>query len=196
MGQFWTDKVNQLISAGHSVTHRYKPSESIIKLLSNKAVYIKADMDTDADGSPRATTIDPDGQMGTSLRKGNGWKGDSNFVNAETIPFYVLPLNFNSVSGIVCKLGDSALVRFNNKEIFAIFADEGPRRLIGEGSIKLVESLGENPWNHQKTKIISGIGFGVEYLVFPHSSETFGIPATFDEIQEIGQKAFQILFGE
>ena len=196
MSQIWSEKVKQMILSGTAISHRYKPTQSVIKVLSNKTVYIESDMDTDADGSPRATTIDPDGQMGTSLRKGNGWKGASNFVNAETIPYLVLPLNFNSVSGITCKLGDLGLVRFKNHEVFAIFADEGPRRLIGEGSIKLVESLGENPWNKVKTKIISGIEFGVEYLIFPNSSTAFGTPATFEEIQELGQKAFQNLFGD
>ena len=196
MSQLWSDKVNELINSGSVITHRYKPNQSIIKTLNNSTIYIKSDMDTDADGSPRATQIDPDGQAATSLRKSNGWKGESNFVNAENIPYYVLPLNFTSVSNVVCKLGDLGLIRFNEIEVFAIFADEGPRRLIGEGSIKLVESLGENPWNRNKTKIISGIEFGVEYLIFPRSSETVGIPTTFAEIQTIGQDVFQQVFGK
>lgn len=196
MSQLWSDKVNKLISEGRSVTHHYKPAQSIIKVLSNTAVYIKSDMDTDADGSPRATTIDPDGQLETSLRKSNGWLGEGKYVNAETISYFVLPTNFTEVTGVDCALGDIALVRLNNIEVFAIFADEGPQSKIGEGSIKLVESLGENPWNKDKTKIISGPEFGVEYLVFTKSTGVFDIPKTFDEIQEVGQKAFQEFFGE
>lgn len=185
-----------MIASANLISHVYKPTQAVIKVLNNKTIYIKADMSTDADGSPRATQIDPgNGQPGTSLSKDNGWKGEGKFVNAETIPYFVLPIRFKSVSRIECKLGDVALIRFNGKEVFAIFADSGPPDEIGEGSIKTVETLGKNPWNQAKTKIISGIGFGVEYLVLPRSSETFGIPKTFDEIQTAGKKALDSVFG-
>lgn len=196
MSQLWSDKIRQAISGGNTLTHNYQPSRSIIKMLGNGAIYIKSDMDTDADGSPRARQIDPLGLLETSLSRDNGWRGDGRFVNAETIPYYVLPGKFNLVFGTRCKLGDVALLRHGDAEVFAIYADIGPKTKIGEGSIKAVESLGANPWNHAKTKIISGIEFGVEYLVFPRSSETFGIPTTVTEIKEIGQRVWQNLFGE
>lgn len=87
-----------------------------------------------------------------------------------------------------------ALVRYKDQEVFAIYADAGPKTLLGEGSIKLIEALGGNPWNRDKTKIVRGIEFGVEYLAFPRSSETFGIPTTFDEIQKVGRKVFKATF--
>lgn len=197
MSQLWSDKIVSAIQAGRSISHSYQPSQSRIKILSNGAVYIKADMDTDADGSPRARTIDPKyGQLPTSLRKSKGWRGDAEYVNAETIPYYVLPGNFASVSGVTCKLGDLALVRWQGQEILAIYADQGPSDKIGEGSIKLVEALGENPWNAGKTEIISGIEFGVEYLVFPKSTATRPIPSSFDEIQSVGLEVFREYFGD
>jgi hypothetical protein len=196
MSQLWSEKVNRLISSASAVAHSYQPSQSIIKLLSNGSIYIKSDMDTDADGSPRAKQIDPFGLPETSLSRDNGWRGDGRFVNAETIPYFVLPGKFNLVFGTRSKLGDLALIRRRDAEVFAIYADIGPKTKIGEGSIKLVESLGANPWNRTKTKIISGIEFGVEYLVFPRSSETFGIPTDFEKVQKIGQQAFESLFGE
>jgi hypothetical protein len=191
MPQLWTDKIVSAIQAGRNISHSYKLSKSQIKVLGNGVIYIKADMDTDADGSPRATQIDPKyGQLPTSLRRSKGWRGASEYVNAETIPYFVLPGNFASVSNIGCRLGDLALIRWQGHEIFAIYADEGPTNKIGEGSIKLVEALGENPWNASKTEIISGIEFGVEYLVFPKSTATRLIPSSFDEIQSVGLEVF------
>jgi hypothetical protein len=197
MPNLWSDKLNNLIEAGHTVENDYDPHESIIKILENETVYLKSDMSADADGSPRATEIDPgNGQLETSLRKSNGWRGEGDNVNAEEIPYFVLPGNFKAVTNISCKLGDVALVRYKDREVFAIYADSGPNKLLGEGSIKLIESLGGNPWNEARTRIISGIGFGVEYLVFPRSSETYGIPTTFDEIQTVGRNIFDANFGD
>ncbi len=195
MTQLWSERLKNLVNAGRTISHQYDPHESVIKLLENQTIYFKSDMSTDADGSPRATQIDPDGQLETSLHRQNGWTGEGEFVNAEKIPYFVLPLNFKEVTNVSCKLGDMALIRYRGIEVFAIYVDQGPRRLLGEGSVKLVESLGANPWNHDKTKVISGIGFGVDYLVFPHSSETFGIPAAFDEIQTVGRRVFEAAFG-
>jgi len=36
----------------------------------------------------------------------------------------------------------------------------------------------------------------VEYLILSGSSASFGIPKTFDEIQAVGQSAFEQAFGE
>jgi hypothetical protein len=196
MSQLWSNAINSAIAAGRLVSNSYKPTESRIKILENGAIYFKSDMDTDADGSPRALEIDPYGQLGTSLNSDNGWQGSSDNVNAETIPYFVLPLNFASVSGITCKLGDLGLIRWQGREVFAIYADQGPKNKIGEGSIKLVESLGENPWNASKTKIISGIEFGVEYLIFPRSIGSQPIPSSFAAIQTVGLKIFQRYFDD
>ena len=195
MANLWTEAIERLISGGSSKTHNYKPAESIIKTLNDDVIYIKSDMDTDADGSPRAKAIDPYGLLETALSKDNGWKGEGKYVNAETIPYFVLPGKFNAVFSFGCKLGDMALIRYRGKEVFAIYADIGPKTKIGEGSIKLVEALGANPWNRSKTKIVSGIAFGVDYLIFPRSPDTAVIPKTFDEIQTVGQKIFRKIFG-
>lgn len=195
MPNLWSEKLNNLINAGQLVDNKYDPHESIIKILENKTVYLKSDMSADADGSPRAIEIDPgNAQLETSLGSANGWRGEGDYVNAENIPYFVLPGNFRTVTEVSCKLGDMALIRYKNQEVFAIYADSGPNNLLGEGSIKLIESLGGNPWNNARKRIISGIGFGVEYLVFPRSSEKFGIPKNFDEIQSVGQKVFDAAF--
>lgn len=198
MSTLWSHEIYKLIESGKTVTHSYEPSESVIKILSNGAIYIKADMDADADGSPRAHTIDPrNGRPDTSLRKPR-WSGNSEYVNSETIPYFVLPLNFTSVCGMAVRvnelLGDLALIRWRDREVFAIFADEGPKHLIGEGSIKAIEEIGGNPWNAEKSLIVKGLPFGVEYLIFPHAMAMQPIPATHEDIQKAGLEVFQKLF--
>lgn len=137
MPNLWSDKLNNLIEAGRAVENDYDPHESIIKILENNTVYLKSDMSADADGSPRATAIDPDGQSETSLRRENGWRGEGDYVNAEKIPYFVLPGNFKTVTNIRCKLGDMALVRYRDREVFAIYADSGPNSLLGNAADEL-----------------------------------------------------------
>lgn len=194
MKKLWSNYIINLIKSSTKISHKYNPIQTIIRKIDNGVIYTKTDMDTDADGSPRATKIDKTGQLETSLRRSNGWKGNSQYVNAETIPYFVLPGNFGSVSGISCKLGDLALIRWKDNEIFAIYADVGNNINIGEGSIMLVESLGENPWNSSRTKIITGIDFGVEFLIFPQSNKNNFIPSTFEEIQKNGLEVFSKSF--
>jgi hypothetical protein len=121
-------------------------------------------MDIDADGSPRARQIDPTGQTQTSMRYTDG-----SSVNAEEVPYMVLPGGQYSQFGI--KLGDMCLVRNreNGKVTVAVFADVGPRHKRGEGSMKLAEELGINnsPTRGGVTKP------NIEYLVLPGS----GYPA-------------------
>lgn len=103
--------------------------------LDNGAVYFRAGMAVDADGSPRARQIDPYGQSRTSLRHDNGAS-----VNAEATHYYVLPYGQYKQFGV--KLGDVAAVRYGDQVRFAVFADVGPRRMLGEGSMALAHSLG------------------------------------------------------
>ncbi|MCC6979187.1 MAG: glycoside hydrolase family 75 protein [Candidatus Melainabacteria bacterium] len=119
--------------------------------------YFRAGMTIDADGSPRARQIDPHGQLQTSLRYPGG-----GYVNAETVPYFVLPGGQYKHLGI--KLGDIAAVRYNGKVAFAVFADVGPRHKLGEGSIALAQELGI-----PASPRTGGVRGGVEYMVFPGS---------------------------
>lgn len=122
-----------------------------------RPVYFRAGMTIDADGSPRARQIDPTGQTQTSLRYPDGRS-----VNAETVPYFVLPGGQYKHLGI--KLGDIAAVRYNGKVAFAVFADVGPRHKLGEGSIALAQELGI-----PASPRTGGVRGGVEYMVFPGS---------------------------
>lgn len=165
-------------------------AKPMVTLLDNGHWLIKADGDTDADGSPRVGSIDPDsGQSQTSLGK-PAWKGPNDYVDSEKIPFYVLPLNWTEVTGVKCKLGDMARLSYKDKFIYAIFADEGPRAIIGEASIFAIEALGGNPWNSAKTKIISGLPFGVSYEVIPNSAN-LARTVSYETIQAYGKELFE-----
>lgn len=147
-----------------------------------RPVYFRAGMTIDADGSPRARQIDPTGQLNTSLRHRDGRS-----VNAETVPYFVLPGGQYKHLGI--KLGDMAAVRYNGKVAFAVFADVGPRHKLGEGSMALAQQLGinHNPRN-------GGVRGGVEYMVFPGSGD--GTPGDHQRNHFAGAQILQSAAGD
>lgn len=63
------------------------------------------------------------------------------YVNSETIPYFVLP---PEVVRLGVKVGDYGFVlnTTNGKSAYAVFADGGPRRQLGEGSLALARALG------------------------------------------------------
>lgn len=127
-----------------------------------EGVYLRSNFDVDVDGSPRARQIDRYGQTQTSWSHKNG-----KYINAEEVPYIVLPKGKYQKHGI--KLGDYALVRDKQtgKVAAAVFADVGPAKKTGEGSIYLgKEKLG---LDITPNKGVSGDRF--EYLVFPGTSE-------------------------
>jgi hypothetical protein len=162
-----------------------KPTVSITTTPIPSAVIV-SDGDTDADGSQRVGTIDPDsGQSDTSLRRSNGWKGEHTYVDSEVVPFFVLPLNWSQVTGISASLGDMAKLTYGDFSVYAIFADQGPRDLIGEASICAIEALGGNPWNSNGTRIVRGIPYGVSYEVRPGTTD-LERTVDFKSIQDYG----------
>lgn len=157
---------------------------------SGNFVRITADADTDADGAPDARQIDPTGNPETSLGQDNGWKGDTPYVNARTIPYFVLPSNWKSVTGVACKLGDIARLNWNGRSVYAIYADNGTDDLIGEASIAAVQALGHDPWNESGTRIVTGIPFGVVYEIMPGSTN-LKVTTSEPSIQAYGAEVFR-----
>ena len=172
------------IASATPIAERFEGAKIILKLPGGQ-IYIEADMDIDADGSPRATEIDPgNGQLETSLSY-PGVTGQAQFINAEIVPYYVLPGNpahpaqsFFRRMGI--KLGDIAAVIFKDKIEFAIFADVGPQTKMGEGSIALAQLLGHNPFKlvGGKPRVKFSIPKEVIYIIFPGSRDARISPAT------------------
>lgn len=153
------------------IASRFIGGKKLLKLPGGQ-LYIDADMDIDADGSPRAREIDPCagcGQLQTSLTY-RGVSGQARFVNSEEVPYVVLPRGFFRSFGI--ELGDVAAVIHKGKIEYAVFADVGPGNKIGEGSIKLAQSLGHDPFITRRdgSRIIGrSIPREVLYIVFPGS---------------------------
>jgi len=127
----------------------------------DQGVYLRAGMAIDADGSPRARRIDPHGSVNTSLR----YSDRRTSVNAEEVPYIVLPMGKYQQHGI--RLGDMAIVRNkeNGRTAVAVFADVGPAHKAGEGSMRLASELGINPNPRNGGTQRKNI----EYLVIPGS---------------------------
>lgn len=177
---------------------QYSGAQKILRL-KNGSLLIQADLDINADGSPRARTLDPRyGRLETSLRY-PGVVGQEKYIDSESIPYFVLPLGFAEAHGI--ELGDIGAVIYRNQLSFAVFADNGPADKIGEGSIKLAENLGHSPWNDwvagETFSTHGGISEAqVVYIVFPDSKpEELNRFTLADEIVRIGSRNFLSLGG-
>ncbi|WP_433293864.1 glycoside hydrolase family 75 protein [Actinoplanes sp. CA-030573] len=128
------------------------------------AYFWKADMDIDCDGvrtSKCNENTDPWYQDQTSFETSAG-----NSFQADKTHYFVIPLpssRFNySSKGI--KPGSVAAIIYNNKVVYAVFADEGPSNIIGEASYATAQALGINPDPEN-----GGVDSGVTYIVFPGS---------------------------
>lgn len=104
------------------------------------------------------------------------------YVDAETIPFFVLPGN----ARFGASLGDFgfAVNPHNGKFCGCIYADSGPRGHIGEGSIALAKALGI-PSNPKR----GGVSNGIAYVVFPGSRQNY--PMSIEQIKTGGQGLFE-----
>ena len=127
---------------------------------SGSAYFWKADMDVDCDGISTSvcnSSTDPWYQNQTSFETSTG-----NFFTASSTHYFVIPLpssRFNySSAGI--KPGTVAAVIYNNKIVYAVFADEGPNDIIGEASYATARDLGINPDPEN-----GGTDSGVTYIV-------------------------------
>jgi hypothetical protein len=184
------------------VTRRFAGGKKIFRLPGG-AVYIDADMDIDADGSPRAKQIDPCcGQPDTSLSLADA-RGRARPVNAETVPYVALPGTDHKPADrffrqMGLKTGDIVAVVFGDKVEYAVFADVGPPDKIGEGSIALSQSLGHDPFvvKHGKTVVGSSIPGDVIYVAFPNSRPP-GLTArnVVQKAREKGRELFAALGG-
>jgi hypothetical protein len=190
------------LASASPIEGQFQGAKIILKLPGGQ-IYIEADMDIDADGSPRATQIDPgNGQLMTSLQY-SGVSGQAKNVNSEVVPYFVLPGNrdhpeqsFFRRNGI--KLGDIAAVIFKDKIEYAIFADVGPQTKMGEGSIALAQSLGHNPFKivNGKPIVKFGIPKDVIYIIFPQTRVTPLTPGTVvEKTRQSGKQLFINLGG-
>jgi hypothetical protein len=110
------------------------------------------------------------------------------YVDSEHIPYIVLPPAL--LGNDKARLGDFAVVilKKTGKSAFAIVADIGPKKKLGEGSIALAAALGV-----QKNPKTGGPVVDLIYVVFPGSGNRK--PRTLEEINSKGQAAFDAFGG-
>ena len=166
------------------IDHVFRKGGKAIFKLEGGELYYDSLLDLDTDGS-RFSEQDATGQSDTSLHQPDGAPVDS-----DAVPFFVLPGRFQAQFGI--RLGDVAVVIFEDKFEFVVFADHGPRRKLGEGSIALHRSLGHETIRGGRLHD-EAIDADVLTIVFPGSGD--GTPQTPDEIRRIGERLFTALGG-
>ncbi|MFD9892242.1 glycoside hydrolase family 75 protein [Amycolatopsis sp. NPDC059027] len=148
---------------------KYKTDEetgaSIPVCDANGAVFWKADMDIDCDGQRTAQCNEktdccflPDTAFPQS---------DGKPLNAAALPYIVVP----QASGIwnyeasKLKGAGSCAVIYNNKVVYAVIGDTGPKSIIGEASYATAKALGINPDPKN-----GGVDSGVTYICFKNST--------------------------
>jgi hypothetical protein len=141
-------------------------------------IFFSAKMAIDSDGSPRARSIDNTGDPHTSQRYSDG---ESTSVNAEEVPYFVLPqfdkfAREDFIADLGLKLGDYGVVIYKDKITGAFVADEGPFYKIGEASIRTHEQLqpaAPSPWTTSAKKKVrdSSVDRHVLYFVFPRTAD-------------------------
>jgi hypothetical protein len=129
---------------------------------SGSAYFWTADMDIDCDGISTShcnASTDPWYQAQTSFNTSTGA-----YFTSETTRYYVIPLPSSrfdyGANGI--RPGAVAAVVYNGKVAYAVFADEGPDNIIGEGSYALAVALGIDP-----NPATGGTAGPVTFIVFP-----------------------------
>jgi hypothetical protein len=129
-------------------------------LPSGELVY-ESELQLDTDGWPGGNNqTDSTWQPQTSLRYVDG-----SSVNANTVPYFVLPQGWYGKFGI--KLGDIGALVYKDKLVFAVFADAGPKNKLGEASLNAFRQLGEERLRPNGKIINIGMGGGITTIVFP-----------------------------
>jgi hypothetical protein len=117
-------------------------------------------------------------------------KDPRRYVNSEAVNYIVIPGHLDAkVNNQIVKLGDFAVVIRPEIEApaYAVVADIGPARRIGEGSIALAKAL-QIPSDIKQRDPKPGIAQGVLYIVFPGSAQ--GWPLSQQEIDRQGAALF------
>ncbi|MEV4508601.1 ricin-type beta-trefoil lectin domain protein [Dactylosporangium sp. NPDC049525] len=139
-------------------------AETVAICKSGSAYFWTADMDIDCDGIATSrcnASTDPWYQAQTSFNTSTGA-----YFTSDVTRYYVVPLPSSrftySANGI--RAGSVAAVVYNGRVAYAVFADEGPSNIIGEGSYALAVALGIDP-----NPASGGTNGPVTFIVFPSS---------------------------
>jgi hypothetical protein len=121
-------------------------SAATVNICKNGNVYHwTSDLDVDCDGITTShcnSSTDPWYQAQTSFTTSSG-----QYFTADTTHYFVIPLPSSrfSYQSAGIKPGNVGAVIYNNKIVYAVFADEGPNNIIGEASYATARDLGIDP---------------------------------------------------
>jgi hypothetical protein len=174
----------QEISQSTPINKNITKPPAIFATLPGGQIIFDTDLELDTDGWPDGPDGDPSWQPETSLRY-----SDNSSLNANKVPYFVLPGPGTFYQGLGVKLGDYAAVIFKNLLAFAVFGDEGPARKLGEGSIQLLRKLGEERMKPNGMVINAGMGPRVITIVFPGSGPNTRFPNEHDLLAAIDSTA-------
>jgi hypothetical protein len=139
--------------------------------------------------------------ISTTALKNPGWNVNSARAQLDSnqVLYIVLPGKSAHIFG-GSGLGDLAAVYRRSKDRieFAVVGDIGPRNKLGEGSIALHESLGNDPFtsNNGRRRATRGIpGQDVVYLLFP-GSRTLTTDFSPETIRSAGRKLLDSFGGD
>jgi Fungal chitosanase of glycosyl hydrolase group 75 len=154
-----------LLPQARIIAQNFQRRPRILAVLPGGQLYFDSELQLDTDGAPELTG-DATHQSDTSLHY-----RDAKPINANRVPYFVLPLPTSWPHQFGIGLGDLAAVIFGGRISFAVFADFGPKTLLGEGSVELFRRLGEERVRPNGTVRDVGMGPGVITIVFPGSGE-------------------------
>jgi hypothetical protein len=154
----------RLVRQARAVNQVFTLPPKLLAVLPTGQLFLDSELQLDTDGAPELSG-DPTQQSDTSLHT-----HDRRPINANRVPYFVLPGPKEWPRQFGIGLGDLAAVIFGDRLAFAVFADSGPPSKIGEGSIELFRRLGQERVRPNGTVRDIGMGPGVITIVFPGSS--------------------------
>lgn len=155
----------QLLTRSRPVPGTFRVPPGMVAVLPGGQLYFDTALELDTDGWPGGVDNGDGTHLEhTSLRYGNGGS-----VDANAVPYFVLPLPSSWAHQFGISLGDCAAVLFRGRLAFATFADQGHADKLGEGSLALLRELGEERLRADGSIIDAGTAKGAVTIVFPGS---------------------------
>jgi hypothetical protein len=184
--------ISSSIPLAKSVEQTFRLQPKVLAVLPSGQLFFDSELQLDTDGAT-GLAGDPTHQSDTSLHYHDGTP-----IDANRVPYFVLPLPTTWPRQFGIGLGDLAAVIFGGRIAFAVFADFGPKTLLGEGSLELFRRLGEERVRPNGTVRDVGMGPGIITIVFSNSSaptDTQNESALLAAIKSRGPSLFQKLGG-
>lgn len=205
-------KIIDQLGKATPVANTFRAPTATIFVLPSGALYIEGSLQLDTDGWHAPGKTDKTHLDGTSLNYRDSGQHKSGQhdkkhhhskrhnlipINANAVPYFVLPSgNWPHNHGI--GLGDFGVVLSGSRMCFAIYADNGPPDKLGEGSLALFRSLGQERLSSKGKVIDLPMGPGVVTIVFPRSAVNSALhnqAILLTLIDSIGQQRFANLGG-